>query len=181
MPRSSLPSAKVTVSGMGTSTNCSTTCGSGSEERGGAWRMKSQGTLVAFPAFPSRRERSRIFSISTTESTTCGSLARSRRSAPRCAAKPAPAVQTRQADGLAGSSRRQAHHPRPSDSTRCLPPGEGDASGSSPPNSTSAGPVGLSGVATWPRPQRSTAARVATTSAAVAASDTEQRSPWAAK
>ena len=36
----------------------------------------------------------------------------------------APAVQTRRADGLAGSPRRQAHHPRLSDSTRRLPPGE---------------------------------------------------------
>ena len=35
-------------------------------------------------------------------------------------------------------------------------------------------PVGLSGVTTWPGPQRSTAARVATTSAIVAACDAEQ-------
>ena len=60
------------MGGMGTSTNCSTTCGSGSEERGGAWHIKSQGTLVAFPAFPPG-EWSRIFSTSTTESTICGS------------------------------------------------------------------------------------------------------------
>ena len=59
-----------------------------------------------------------------------------RQAAPQCAAAPAPAVQTRRADGLAGSPWRQAHHPRPSDSTRCLQPGEGDASGSSPQSST---------------------------------------------
>ena len=118
-----------------------------------------------------------------------GPPARSRQSAPWCAAAPAPAVQKRQADGLAGSHWRQAHHPRPSESTRCLPPGEGDASGSSPQSSTrnppprpwpSSVPVGLSGVVTWPGPQRSTAARVATTSAVVAASDAGQRSSWAA-
>ena len=40
-------------------------------------------------------------------------------------------------------------------------------------------PVGLSGVTTWPGPQRSTDARVATTSAVVAACDAEQRS-WPA-
>ena len=101
-----------------------------------------------------------------------------------------PAVQTRRADGLAGSPWRQAHHPRPSDSTRCLPPGEEDASGSSAQSSTrnlpprpwpSSVSVWLSGgVVTWPGPQRSTAARVATTSAVVAASDAEQRSSWAA-
>ena len=35
-----------------------------------------------------------------------------------------------------GSPQRQAGHPRPSDSTGCLPPGEGDASESSPQSST---------------------------------------------
>ena len=41
-------------------------------------------------------------------------------------------------------------------------------------------PVGLSGERTWPGPQRSTAARVATTSAAVAAFAAAQRSTRAA-
>ena len=48
----------------------------------------------------------------------------------------APAARIRQTAGPAASPWRQAHHPRPSDSTRCLPPGEGDASGSSPQSST---------------------------------------------
>ena len=61
--------------------------------------------------------------------------------------------------------------------------GRGDASGSSPQSSTrnppprpwpSSVPIGLSGVVTWPGPQRST------TSAVVAASDAEQRSTWTA-
>ena len=55
-----------------------------------------------------------------------------RRFAPRYAADPAPADQTRARACLVGSPRRQAPHPRPSQSTRCQPLGEEDSSGSSP-------------------------------------------------
>ena len=64
-----------------------------------------------------------------------GQLARSRRSAPRCAAEPVPANQTQRTAGLA-ATRRQAHLRRQGKSTQCLPPGEWVSSGSSPCSST---------------------------------------------
>ena len=80
-------------------------------------------------------------------------------SAARCAAGPAPVDQTRRADGLVWSHRRQAPRQRPWQSTGCLPPGEWGSSGSSPCSSIrsptprswpSSVPVGRHGAGTWP-------------------------------
>ena len=121
------------MSGMGTSTNCSTTCGSGSEERGGAWRIKSQ--ALCWPSRPSRQEESGPGSSARpplsppSADERCGregQPARSRRSAPHCAAKPVPADQTQRTEGQE-ATRRQAHLRRQGKSTQCLPPGSWDA------------------------------------------------------
>ena len=85
-------------------------------------------------------------------------------------------------------ARRQAHHRRPWQRTLCLPPGEGDASGTWPCSASRDLPpwpwpssVLLSGATSRPGPQRRTSAHTATWSGAVALCVAGQHSSRAAR